>query len=562
MRLLAFALDRESALARVLEGVEACRTGPLEAGRIVREALRLDPGPLQAARLWEFQADAWGWATAGDGLSMAGPRDRSPLERALEALERALETLGDGGGWPRDEAAARLLRKRSLLELRLRRLDAAGASLDRASELLADHPFHPEQPRLRLAQGRLRLAAGALDRALAALRAGLDLQAREGAGQDDRTGLLLEMGQAQGEAAQFHGALATLEPVRRLAEHGGGRRRAEVLDVLGRVHLARGQPDAAAECLQEALALARSLDDTALVAECHLDLARLRSAQQALGPALASLESAIRRLELLGDGSGAAQGQAWKARNLAALGDPGLAELILARSAAGPDQPTPLERAERVFLDAETAGFVGDWDAARRHYQAAANRCAHAGLAWRERLARLRCIQAEAREAPNLQPAWIRLEQLKGPVEATGSRWLDLEWRLAHALLLGAGPGPAPAQRLAAWSEVMAGARELRFPAMVLEAGARCSELLLEQGERLGARARIQDAWPSALELWSRLPEGFAPSFLGREDLQRFIRAAAGAGMELAWPERTGPPADWNPTTVDLSLLPAPRCEP
>jgi tetratricopeptide (TPR) repeat protein len=553
VRLLAFALDRETALARVLEGLERCRSGPLEAERLVREALRLGPDRQQEARLWEFQADAWGRATAGDGLSLAGPRDRSPLELALEALERAIQTLGADAGW---EAAARLQRKRGLLELRLRRPEAAEACIRRAAALLADHPFHPEQPRLSLARGRLELGRGALEPALAALRSGLGLLGQPGADRRDLAALLLELGRAQGEAGQFQGALASLDPARRLAEQDGDQRPlAEAMDALGQVHLGMGQADSASQCLLEAILVARTLDDPALVAQCQLHLGMLRSAQQLLGPALASLESAIRRFELLGDGPGAAQAQVWKARNLAALGDHGLAELLLMRAASAGGTLTPAERADREFLAAEMAGFMADWTSARRHYQAAANRFNHAGMVWRDRLARLRCIQAEAQEAQGCGPAWIRLEQLKGPVEGSGSRWLELEWQRAHALLLGAG-GPA-AQTLSAWDAVLAGARELGFPAMALEAGARGAGLLLERGERLAARARIQDTWPSAQELWSRLPEAFGPSFLGRSEAHRFQRAAAEAGMDRVWPERVEPWPIWDPTTVDLSLIPS-----
>jgi len=571
VRLQAFALERGAALASVLEGVERERTGPLEAAKIVSEALKLGPGRLQESRLWEFQADAWGWATAGDGLSMAGPQDRSPGERALEALERALRSLTGESGWAMEEAAARLHRKKGLLELRLRRLEAAGASIGHAAALLADHPFHPEQPRLRLAQARLQASQGQRDLAVASLRSGLDLlnQKGIGAGAHDQAALLLELGRAQGEGAQFHGALATLDGVRRLAEHDGDRRMlAEVLYALGQVHMGMGQAGPAAECMQEAIRLARALDDPALVAEGHLKLGMFRSVQQQLGPALSSLESALRRFELLGDGAGAARTQVWKARNLAALGDQGLADLVLARAAgAGAGAQSPVELGERAFLDGEIAGFMDDWASARRHYQAAANRLAHAGLVWRERLARLRCIQAEAQEAEavpgtRMEPAWIRLEQLKGPVEGTGSRWLDLEWQRAHALLLSSGPGPTPAQTLLAWGEVMAGARELKFPATVMEAGARSSELLLERGETLGAQARIHDALPSAHEWWARLPEGFGPSCLERSDLHRFRRAAEQAGMSIAWPARAEPAPDWNPITVDLSLVASLRNSP
>jgi tetratricopeptide (TPR) repeat protein len=547
VRLLAFALDRETALAKVLEGVERSRTGPLEAERIVLEALKLGPGPLQEARLWEFQADAWGWASTADGLSISGPPDCSCCERALEALERALRTLGEGEA----EVAARLQRKRALLELRLRRLEPAEASIRRAAALLADHPFHPEQPRLRLALGRLELRRGALGPAVAALRSGLERLSQKEAGHRDQVELLLELGRAQGEGAQFQDALATLETARRLAEQDGDpRAQAEVLDALGQVRLGLGQIETAWRCLREAIQGARSLDDPALVAECHLDLGILLSGRQLLGPALASLESAIRRFELLGDRPRAGQAQAWKARNLAALGDPGLAELLLLRVAgAGTGLLTPAELGERVFLEAEIAGFQDDWVSARRHYQAAGNRFHHAGLVLRDRLARLRCIQAEARSGAILEPAWTRLEQLQRPVADCGSRWLELEWRRAHALLLAAS-GPA----LAAWGEVLAGARELGFPAVALEAGTRCAEILLDQGEGLAARARIEDALPSAQDLWANLPEGFGPPFLGRNDLHRFRRAAQTVGMNIQWPERVDPPPDRYPATADLSL--------
>jgi len=555
VRLQAFALEREAALAKVLEGVEQERTGPLQAEGIVREALALGPDRFQEARLWEFQADAWGRATAGDGLGMVGPGARTPVAAALEALARAIGTLG--GDAPEEEAA-RLHRKQGELELRLRRLEASELSFQRASALLADHPFHPEQPRLCLALGRLQLCRGERDPAMATLRSGLELLARKGAGagRGDQAELLLALGRAQGEGAEFEAALAILEAVRRLAEHDGDRRLlAQALDALGQVRLGLGQSEAALDGMQEALRLARSIDDQALVAECQLKLGIFRSCQQLLGPAKACLDSALRRFELLGDAPRAARTRLWQARNLAAMGEPGQAEILLLRVAGGA-AATPVELAERVFLDGEAAGFMDDWSGARRHYQAAANRLAHAGLVWRERLARLRCIQAEAQEGASAEPAWIRLEQLRGPVAAGGSRWLQLEWHRARALLLTAAGGDGLAAALMAWGEVMAGARELKFPPLVLEAATRSSELLLEQGEKLGARVRIQDALPSALEWWSQLPADGCRSFLGRNDLQRFQRAVQRAELDFAWPEPVRVAPEWNPTTIDLSQVP------
>jgi len=89
---------------------------------------------------------------------------------------------------------------------------------------------------------------------------------------------------------------------------------------------------------------------------------------------------------------------------------------------------------------------------------------------------------------------------------------------------------------------------------LLLEAATRSSELLLEQGEKLGARARIQDALSSALEWWAQMPVD-GRSFLGRSDLHRFQRAARRADLVLAWPEPVRTAPDWNPTTIDLSLV-------
>ena len=156
----------------------------------------------------------------------------------------------------------------------------------------------------------------------------------------------------------------------------------------------------------------------------------------------------------------------------------------------------------------------------------------------------MRCIQAEA-QAPGagLTQAWIRLERLKGPVEGADSLWLELEWHRAHALLLaGSGSaGPLLGQTLMAWGEVMTRGRGMKFPAVVLEACTRSSRLLWQLGEKLGARARIQDALPSFQELGARLPEAAAESFRGRNDIDEYLAAAQTAGLPIAWPERAAP---------------------
>jgi hypothetical protein len=309
--------------------------------------------------------------------------------------------------------------------------------------------------------------------------------------------------------------------------------------------------------------MAQTLDDAELTASSELALGIHESFRQRLGPALLHLDNAYRRFANLGDEAMATRAQAWRARTLAALGDGVLGELILLQaSAVRPEALTPMKRGERVFLEGEVSGFRGAWGDAGRHFQSAANRFENAGLLWRERLTRLRGLQAQARspEGPEaLTSAWIRLEGLKGPVEASGSRWLELEWHRAHALMLsleGTG-GDVLAQALLAWGEVLTGARELKFPALELEACAQSSRLLLGRGECLKARSRVQDASAAFRELWLEVPEAFGTSFLERRDIQAFKQVSEAAGLPFILPARVDPPPNWN-----LSPGPIPRAIP
>jgi len=563
VRLQALAQDRATALAQALQAIPSSHSGrkagvgPGEAERVVREALALDPNPGQEARLWEFLAEAWeAWegapGVAGDGVeSAATTPEGPPLVAALAALDRGIQALGTLAGWKEEEHSARLHRKRALLALRLRRPAEARASLATAAALLADHPFHPEQPRMRLAAGRLGRAQGDLARAMAALDEGLELSRRLGADPEhpDQAALLLELSLAQGEAARGPEALAVLEGLRQQAERAGDTwLLARVLDGLGQVRPGLGQTAQACADLTVALDLAGSMGWAGLQADCALRLGICLSWRQLLGPALEHLARAQAGFERLGDRAATARVRIWQARNHAALGDHGLAELMLLQAA---DTATgllnPAEQAERAFLDAELAGFRDHWAEARRHYQSAANRFAHAGMAWGERLARLRGIQAEAQELADTRPgelqlAWGRLEQLRAAVAQAGSPWLELEWQRALAHLLAAGGlGAARLDRtVQAWGEVLAGALALQFPAMALEAAARGSELLLGLGERPEARSRIQDALPAAMELWTHLPEGAGAAFLVRSDIHGFRQAAAKAGAPVAWPDPGG----------------------
>jgi hypothetical protein len=109
---------------------------------------------------------------------------------------------------------------------------------------------------------------------------------------------------------------------------------------------------------------------------------------------------------------------------------------------------------------------------------------------------------------------------------------------------------------------VLAGARELRFTAMALEASVQCARLLLGRGERLGARSRVQDAFAAFQELWSRVPEHFAKAFLERRDIQLFRATAESAGVPFTLPDRVDPLADWSPTQANLPMVPSIRATP
>ncbi len=571
VRLQACAQDQKTALAQVIAALDRELPGPLEAETVVAEALVLDPDPRQQARLWEFLSDAWCQGPEGERLPWEAAGTRSPYELAWEAVDKALQALGNPGpGDTAEEQAGRLHRKKAFLEIRLRRFHEAHLSIRAAAASLADHPFHVEQPRLRLALGRLHQAQGFGGKAIKALEEGLQLLTQKdgGAGHHDQVALLLELGRVQGQRAQFQHAVSTLHGAKRFLEHEGDRRRlVVVLDTLGQIHMGLGQMDAAYQYMNESLGLARSLDDEELKAGCHLAIGTLRSCQQLLGPALAHIDSALRRYQSMGDRPLASRALVWKARTLAALGDGVQAEfLLLKASEIPPEKATPMELGDMVFMGGEIACFREAWRDARRMFLEAANRYGEAGLVWRERMARLRCIQAETLEAGARAPesAWVHLERLKGPVDGTGSRWLEMEWKHCHAMLLSrSGPDEAVvSEALLAWGEVVALARELNFPAMVLEAETRSSQLLLARGEKLGARSRVQDALPSFQELWNRLPDAFDTYFLGRPDIHGFKEAVEETGLRFILPTRADPLADWSPTQANLPMIPTSRVNP
>jgi tetratricopeptide (TPR) repeat protein len=564
------ASDEKAALQHVMEAIEQDPPSPQEAERVVNQTLEFHPSPAQRARLWEFLADAWTLGTLGGRVSGEVLGGRSPYEFGLEALglaEVALEECADPEEG-RLEQLARVLRKRALLQIRLRDLPKALKAIQTAAEVLADQPRHPEQAQLRLALGQVHMLEGFHGKGVKALEEGLQILGPEGqlGDQSNRVALLVELGRAQGQKCQFQRALGTLQSAQRILEHGQDLGKLSVvLGALAHLRLVLGQPDAAYAHLREALHAARLLDDLELQGECHLLIGTFRSLEQSLAPALHHLDSALQRFVAIGDRVGIARVRVWKARTLAALGEAVDAEMELLKALSlPPERLTAMERGDFAFLQAEIAAFRSALGDANRLFQMAAETFEGAGLLWRERLARLRQIQVEAlaaleqAEGGRLEGPWTRLEQMKAPVEGSGSRWLEMEWHRAHALLLMTARDPSEGiatEALSAWSEVQAAARELRFSAVALEASSQSAALLIKRGERLGARSRLQDAYGTFQELWSRIPEAHSLAFLGRPDIHRFRQAVEGAGLRFVLPERVDPLADWTPTQVSLPVV-------
>jgi tetratricopeptide (TPR) repeat protein len=336
---------------------------------------------------------------------------------------------------------------------------------------------------------------------------------------------------------------------------------------LAQVRLAQGQSETCISLLREALQTARMQGDMALQAQAHFALGLVRSLQQFLGPALSHLDRALGRAERLGDIALIFSIQIWRARTFAALGDTVAADHAQFEALASqPPVMSPEEQGDHLLLQGEVTRFRSAWRDSARLFKAAAEGYESTGLIWRQRLAQLRCCQALAREARQSrleapESGWAILENLKGPIDGSDSRWLDLEWHRAHALLLSTVPSTEVVvqEALEAWSKAQAAARDLQFHAQILEASAESAQLLLQRGEKLGARARMQDAFPSFQQLWTRLPEAHGSGFLGREDMNHFRRTVEAVGLQYIQPESSDPLIDWTPTLVDLPAFSDPE---
>jgi tetratricopeptide (TPR) repeat protein len=561
--LQSLASDEATALAAVLASLDqGPGTPPPEARRIVEQALQLNPTPRDRARLLEHLSDAQAF-----GLRAQGESPESPAaELALQSLQKALVVLNrEPKGDETRLREARLLRKQAMLNVQLRRPAEAQAALQAAVQRLVDHPMHQEQPRLCLALGQLHLLQGHLTKGIRALEEGLQPRGGYKPMPQDQAALLCALGRALAEQSQFLRADSMLQSAQRMFEHSQEFRDLVPVQItLAQVRLAQGQSEACILLLREALQTARMQGDMALQAQGHFALGRVRSLQQFLGPALSHFDRALSRARRMGDQALVSHIQIWKARTHAALGDSvGADHAQFEALASQPALMSPEERGDNLFQQAEVARFRSAWKDSARLFKSAAEHFESTGLLWRQRMALLRYGQALAREARQSrldapEQGWAILENLKGPVDGSGSRWLEMEWHRAHALLLSTVPASEAVvqETLEAWSEVQAAARDLQFPAHLLEASSEGAQLLLQRGEKLGARSRMQDAFPSFQQLWTRLPESQETGFLGREDMHRFRQTVESEGLKFIQPERADPLVDWTPTQMNLPAFP------
>lgn len=556
VKLLALVLDEATARARVLAALELPPPSPLAAEAFVHQAMALSPGGPERARLWEFLADAWSAATTRGRIPGGSLRGQSCWDLALDALELARAAQQEEVDAIDLSDRTRVLRKQALLHLRLGRAREAGTILHEAAELLQEHPLHPEQARLCRVVGLLRCHEGSLPKALKAYEEGLHLVAAwEGPeSRQDQAALLLASGTALGHKGQLQRGIQTLQSGLRILEQlPAPFLQVQILVELAFQHTVQGSIDPAHACLGEAFHIARLQDDLELSARCHYAVGVLRSLEDSLESSLHHLNRAQDRASQIGDLLGAGKAAMWTARTLSQLGDRvGVDLLLLRHFGERPLDLPPLERGDLSFIQGDIDAAADGWFSAAHHFAKAATTFASAGFLWRERLARLRQVQAMAQipGGPTLQEAWGLLEQLKAPVEGSGSRYLEMEWHRAHGHLL-ALTSPTDTvvhESLEAWGQALAIARSLGHLGIILGACVESAAVLLARGERLGARSHLQEAMSTFQAIWSQTPLHHGMGLQGRPDIHRLQRVMETAGMPFTLPEREEPLADWTPT--------------
>ncbi|MBK8574112.1 MAG: hypothetical protein IPN91_16165 [Holophagaceae bacterium] len=561
--LQSLASDEATALAAVLVSLDhATSSSPEELRRIVGQALQLKPAPREEARLHEHLADAW---AAGVRLPDEAA-ERSPIEEALLSLGQALGALAHGLNHEESRlAAARLFLRGPPLLLRLRRPAEAQEALQFAAERLADHPLHPEQPRLRLALGQLHLLQGHLTKGIRALEEGLHPQGGFKPLPQDQAALMLALRQALAGQSQFLRAATMLQSAQRMLEHAQDfRSLVSVQIALAQVRLAQASPRPASTSCGRPPQTARMQGDTTLQARVTWPWA-WSGIQQFPGPAPIPPRP--------GPGSRPAPGDRRSSRSSRSGGAgpsppwatpwaPTRAQFQALAPAAPPlpeEQGTTSSSRARWPGSAAPGGHGPSLPRHVQHYEST-------GLLWRQRPAQLLHSQAMARESPASR-GWRPRAGLGDPGEPEGARR-----RLGVPV---AGPGVAPRPRPAALDRpghggrgagvarglerVQAAARDLQFPGADPRRPAPRAPSCCCSGARSwgpGPHAGRLPQLPAAL---GQAPRGAGVQLPGpARTCTRFRQTVEGVGLRFIQPERADPLVDWTPTQMNLPAFPDP----
>ncbi|HET8900966.1 MAG TPA: hypothetical protein VFM84_03420, partial [Holophagaceae bacterium] len=355
------AADEATGLAELMKALDRpLHVSPRDAAAVMRQALPLQPGPMEQARLQEWLGDAW----SSGGSEGEEAADAIPGKQALDAYAEAMAALAP---LPQDAVRrgveARLLRKQASVLLQLRHAGEARKILDQAFDLIHADAGHPEHPRLRLALGKWYLLRGDTPKGIQLLEEGQRLLIGGQSPARDQAAILLELGRALAHQGQFNRAAHQLESAQRLLElEHDPRGQVPIQMALGQMALAQGQPDRALTVLGEALQTARYQGDLLMQAQAHLALGSVRSILDQVSPALAHLERATDRFQRLGLGAHAALSRLWRARTLAAMGDLVASEHQELQALSAPAselQAGGLETGDKIWLQGEIAGFRG-----------------------------------------------------------------------------------------------------------------------------------------------------------------------------------------------------------
>ncbi len=252
---------------------------------------------------------------------------------------------------------------------------------------------------------------------------------------------------------------------------------------------------------------------TSALALCDPDQRRAFFARFALEPAVYLLSLRARTLWLLGYPAQARQQMEQALVAAEEAGDP-RSRIYASISAAGVrrhlgEPQEALELAERCFALCQEHGVSQErgWASALRSLALLGTGCVDEGLAGlREAVAHLRGLQQDSpglttaladglRRAGQREEALAAVEEALAAVERTGERFWEAEvHRLKGELLLAAGE-PSASQAEACFRHALAIAGRQQARSLELRAAMSLSRLMLQRGQREGARQTLEDRY-------------------------------------------------------------------